>query len=111
MTFLNAFIAGAKGDCNKDGFRRHPSNCKIFYVCSEDGMLYEFRCPGMLLFNIAKGQCDQITSVPECLDNTDLNQDRTNDGSQTIEPSQILNRPLKLPSSATSPPVRNRGRT
>ncbi|GFR09421.1 peritrophin-1 [Trichonephila clavata] len=38
-------------------FYRHPSNCSIYYLCS-NGLAYEFVCPARLHFNLRLKICD-----------------------------------------------------
>ncbi|GIY90136.1 hypothetical protein CDAR_581411 [Caerostris darwini] len=38
-------------------FYRHPSNCSIYYMCS-NGFSYEFACPSRLHFNLRRRLCD-----------------------------------------------------
>ncbi|GFU02867.1 putative chitinase 10 [Nephila pilipes] len=46
-------------------FYRHPSNCSIYFLCS-NGLAYEFVCPARLHFNLRQKVCD-YEDVAKCL--------------------------------------------
>ncbi|KAF8786925.1 putative endochitinase like protein [Argiope bruennichi] len=60
------------GECEEEGFHRHPDDCNKFYRCVDfagDGQSYtryDFECPEGLVFDETNNVCNWPSSVPSC---------------------------------------------
>ncbi|XP_037953452.1 probable chitinase 10 [Teleopsis dalmanni] len=51
-------------------FVQHPDDCKLFYLCVENGDAVEAACPPTMLFNAESKLCDMPNNV-KCLNSSD----------------------------------------
>lgn len=56
----------AKPKCEKPGFFRSPQSCNKFYRCTDDLRLFNFDCPGGLVFNEELSICDWPSDENSC---------------------------------------------
>ncbi|PRD36140.1 UNVERIFIED_CONTAM: hypothetical protein NCL1_09529 [Trichonephila clavipes] len=60
------------GECEEEGFHRHPDDCNKFYRCVDfkgDGQSftrYDFECPEGLVFDETNNVCNWPSSAPSC---------------------------------------------
>ncbi|KFM79162.1 putative chitinase 3, partial [Stegodyphus mimosarum] len=72
------------GDCEEEGFHRHPDDCSKFYRCVDfkgDGQSftrYDFDCPEGLVFDEDNDVCNWPSVVPSCESST--SSDRSTSG-------------------------------
>lgn len=64
---LASHVVSAKtSGCSESGFRRHESDCSLFYRCKDGKTLTVHPCPDGLLFNEQTSTCDWPENVPDC---------------------------------------------
>ncbi|XP_075162263.1 putative chitinase 10 [Haematobia irritans] len=47
-------------------FVENPLDCRLFYLCGDNGEVLEASCPSNMAFNSQTRLCDTIDNVPEC---------------------------------------------